>query len=86
MVLGLLYGEKHKGDPEERQRSNRINDMMMDRFIKANGTCICNELLGCDITTPEGVQYAREKGLFKEFCPKMVANAVDILNEIIDEI
>ena len=58
----------------------------MDRFKKANGTCICNELLGCDITTPEGVQYARENGLFKEFCPKMVASAVDILNEIIGEI
>ena len=86
MVLGLLYGEEHKGAPEERQRSNKINDMMMDRFKKANGTCICNELLGCDITTPEGVQYARENGLFKEFCPKMVASAVDILNEIICEI
>ena len=29
MVLGLLYGEEHKGAPEERQRSNKISDMMM---------------------------------------------------------
>ena len=86
MVLGLLFGEDHKGDPEERQRSNRINDMMMDRFKQANGTCICNELLGCDISTPEGVQYARTNGLFVDFCPRMVASAVDILEEIIEEL
>lgn len=72
-------------DPEERQRSNRLNDLMIDRFIQANGTCICNELLGCDVSTAEGVQYARSNGLFKEFCPKMVASAVDILEEIIEE-
>ena len=85
MVLGLLFGEKHIGDPEARQLSNRINDMLTERFEKANGSCICNELLGCDITTPEGVQYARTNNLFTDFCPKMVASAVDILEEIIKE-
>ena len=85
MVLGLLFGEDHKGDPGERQRSNMINDMMMDRFKRANGTCICNELLGCDISTPEGVLYARENGLFRDFCPKMVASAVEILEGIVQE-
>ena len=85
MVLGQLFGEDHKGDPEERNRSNMINDMMMDRFKQANGTCICNELLGCDISSPEGRQYARANGLFKDFCPRMVASAVDILEEIIEE-
>ncbi len=85
MVLGLLFGEEHSGVPEERQRSNMINDMMLDRFKQTYGTFICNELLGCDMSTPEGVQYARSKGLFKEFCPKMVAGAVDILEDIIEE-
>ena len=53
MVLGLLYGETRKGDPEGRKRTN------------------------------EGVQYARDYHLFTEFCPKMVASAVEILEEII---
>lgn len=85
MVLGLLYGETHMGDPEERNASNRFNDMMMDRFRKANGSYICNDLLGHDVSTPEGAQKAREEGLFTELCPKMVASAVDILEEIIAE-
>ncbi len=85
MVLGLLFGETQAGNPEERQRTNELNDMMLDRFREANGTCICNELLGCDITTAEGVQYARDNRLFKDFCPQMVAGAVDILEEIIED-
>ena len=82
MVLGLIYGETHAGDREGRQRTNRLNDLMMDRFSRANGSCICNELLGCDVRTPEGVQYARDRHLFTEFCPKMVASAVEILEKI----
>ena len=85
MVLGLLYGQSHIGDQDERQRSNRINDLLMERFKKANGSYICNDLLGYDVSTPEGAQRAREDGLFKNFCPKMVASAADILEEIIKE-
>ena len=83
MVLGLMYGETHAGDQEGRQRTNRLNDLMMDRFSEANGSCLCNDLLGCDIRTTEGVQYARDHHLFTEFCPKMVASAVDILEDIL---
>ena len=32
MVLGLLYGETRKGDPEGRKRTNKLNDLMMYRF------------------------------------------------------
>ena len=85
MVLGLLYGQSHIGDPDERQRSNMINDLMMERFKEKNGSYICNELLGYDISTPEGAQKAREEGLFTKFCPKMVERAVEILEEIINE-
>ena len=83
MVLGLMYGETRAGDQEGRQRTNELNDLMMDRFSEVNGSYLCNDLLGCDIRTPEGVQYARDHHLFTEFCPKMVASAVDILEEII---
>ena len=85
MVLGLMYGETCAGDKEGRQRTNALNDLMMDRFSEVNGSCLCNELLSCDIRTPEGKQYARDHHLFTEFCPKMVASTVDILEEILSE-
>ena len=85
MVLGLLYGQKNAGDAEGRQSSNKVNDLMMDRFKERCGSYVCNDLLGCDITTEEGHQHCVDNKLFTEFCPKMVAAAVDIVEEIISE-
>ncbi len=83
MVLGLKYGQCKKDDTESRNRANMVNDKFLDEYRKRNGSYICNDLLGCDISTPEGADYAFEKKLFTEFCPKMVASAVEITEEII---
>lgn len=85
MVLGALYGQYDKADPQSRETANTVNDKMMNRFAEVSGSYLCNELLGCDIRTKEGIEYAVENKLFTDFCPKMVANAVDILEEIIQE-
>jgi C_GCAxxG_C_C family probable redox protein len=85
MVLGLLYGQHVSTDMKSRQRANEVNDKMMKLFAEKSGSYICNDLLGCDISTSEGVQFARDNNLFTEFCPTMVANAVDALEEIIIE-
>lgn len=85
MVLGLLYGQYDKADLESREIANQVNDLLMKRFAEVSGSYICNDLLGCDVRTEEGVKYAFDNNLFTEFCPKMVANAVDVLEEIINE-
>lgn len=78
MVLGLKYGES-------KEKSNETCERFLDEFKKENGSYICNDLLGCDISTPEGVESAVENNLFKEFCPKMVESASKILKGIINE-
>ena len=85
MVLGALYGQSDSSDLESRMTANKVNDEMMERFAQRCGSYICKDLLKCDISTQEGVSYALENKLFTEFCPEMVANAVDILEEIIKE-
>lgn len=85
MVLGALYGQDDKADTESRQVANKVNDKMMNGFAKVSGSYLCNDLLKCDISTKEGVEYALENHLFTEFCPLMVANAVDVLEQIIAE-
>ena len=84
MVLGLLYGQADKNDLKSREKSNLMTDRFMDRFKELNGTFICNEILGCDITTPEGAEYARSHGLFVTRCADMVALAVRVPEEIIE--
>ena len=85
MVLGALYGQYDKADPESRLRADEVNDKMMAGFAKVCGSYICNDLLECDVSTPEGRQYCLDNNLFTEFCPIMVANAVDVLEQIIAE-
>ena len=83
MALGLLYGQNAVDDKEGRLSSDKVNDLMMDRFKEKCGSYICNDLLGCDIISEEGHQYCLDNKLFTEFCPKMVAAAVEVVEEII---
>ncbi|MBO4697381.1 MAG: C_GCAxxG_C_C family protein [Lachnospiraceae bacterium] len=85
MVLGALYGQDDKEDLAARELSNTVNDKMTARFKERCGSYICNDILGYDITTPDGIASVRAKNLFKTLCPQMVANAMDILAEIIEE-
>ena len=78
MALGLKYGES-------KEKSNETCKKFLDAFKKENGSYICNELLNCDITTQEGVNFAVENKLFKEFCPKMVESAAKITKEMISD-
>ena len=80
MVLGLVHD-----DPKNRMAANENSKRFLSAFRDVNGSYLCNDLLGCDIRTPEGVQYARDHHLFTEFCPKMVASAVEILEVILSE-
>lgn len=86
MVLGLLYGYDDPSIQGDKLRADRVNDMMMERFAERRGSCLCNVILGCDIATPEGVVHALDNNLFTELCPKVVADAVDVLEGIIREI
>lgn len=85
MALGLKYGQDREGDAESRQRSNRVCDKLMERFSEANGSWLCNDLLGHDVTTPHGLQVIREQKLFTVFCPQMVRSAAEIVEQIMKE-
>ncbi len=86
MVLGLLYGQKSSQDTEGRQKANLVNDLMMNKFKENCGSYICNDLLKCDVSTSEGIKFALENKLFTDFCPKMVKAAVDLIENIRNEI
>ena len=84
MVLGMMYGQTDKDDLDSRNKTNQMTNRFLDRFKELNGTYICNEILGCDITTQEGVEYAVKHELFTTTCRDMVALAVRVLEEIIE--
>jgi C_GCAxxG_C_C family probable redox protein len=84
MVIGLKHGKSRLEDDnnETREKAYALVHEFADRFRACNGSILCRELLGCDISTPEGRAQAREKGLFNDLCPKLVGDAVEILEQM----
>ena len=84
MVLGMKYGRYIADDWNSQTKANDMAVRFLEQFGKENGSYICNELLGCDIATPEGKAYARENKLFADFCPKMVVSAVKTVEQLME--
>ncbi|MBE6914008.1 MAG: C_GCAxxG_C_C family protein [Ruminococcaceae bacterium] len=82
MALGLKYGHADDLDTGSKLKANEVTDIFMEKFRLENGSYLCRDLLGCDLSSAEGIAEALEKNLFTEFCPKMVASAVCITEEI----
>jgi len=57
----------------------------MSRFVERNGTVVCRELLGYDLTKPEDKEKIRGLGLFQTMCPKMVQSATEIVEKMLAE-
>lgn len=83
MALGLKYGQSDIDDMESRKKTNDVTVEFLDTFKMENGSYMCRELLGCDLATDEGKQYAIENQLFVEFCPKMVESATTIAEQLL---
>ncbi len=77
MVLGLLYGQDRA---EAKEQIYAIAREFSEQFRRRHGSILCRELLHHDISTPEGLQAAREQNAFATVCPFVVevtARAVD---------
>ena len=83
MVLGLKYGHYIADDNEQKSRAYEIAVEYTRRFKEANGSIVCRDLLGYDLTKPDGMACIKEKGLFGDICPKMIKSAVEILESVI---
>lgn len=82
MAIGLKYGQCVEGDVDSKVKTNELTCLMMDKFKEENGSYICKDLLGYDLSIKEEAQQARELGLFTSFCPKMVESAARIVGEM----
>ena len=80
MALGLTQ----RGITPEENRSQRdkiyeASRRFMRAFEERNSSTLCPDLLGCNVSTQEGLAEARQKGLFQLRCTKLVRDAVQIV-------
>lgn len=84
MVIGLKHGKTKFEDKQAKEKTYSLVREFVDRFKSRNGSIVCRELLGCDISTPEGRDLAKEKNLFTTLCPKFVQDAAEIIEQILE--
>ena len=83
MVIGLRHGQTRAEDQQAKEKTYVLAREFVERFRSRNGSITCRELLGYDISTPEGIQLIREKGLFNSLCPKLVEDAIEIVEGLL---
>ncbi len=84
MVIGLKYGRTIAGDRQSQEKTDSLVNEFVNRFKVRNGSIVCKELLGCDLSTPEGMNMAKEKNLRDTLCTKFVQDAAEIIEQILE--
>ncbi len=82
-VIGLRYAA---GDPLNKDAKEhtlaRVREFAEQFKARNHGHLDCRDLLGCDLSTPEGQAEAKEKGLHKTICTQLVRDAAEILERL----
>jgi C_GCAxxG_C_C family probable redox protein len=83
MLIGLKHGGIAAEDRQAKAKTHEVVREFARRFLESHGFLSCRELLGCDISTPEGSKTVKEKRLNATICPNLVKSAAQILEEVI---
>lgn len=83
MVIGLAYGRTSADDDIAKELTYDLSNGFIAEFASRNDSIICRELLGVDISTPEGLAEAKARNVDTEICANLVRDATGILDTIL---
>jgi len=83
IVIGLKHGRVRPDDAAARDKTYALVQELIARFTAHHGELKCRDLLGCDISTPEGQDRADELKLHQTKCEDFVRDAAAILEELL---
>ncbi len=79
MAIGLMSCNPDPRDSLAKARTYGLVQSFAQEWESRHQTMSCRDLIGCDISTPEGFEQAKKLGLLADKCPKYVEDAVEIL-------
>lgn len=85
MAIGLKYGKTKAEDEAAKEKTYLFSQEFIEEFKSRNGTVICRELTGCDMSSPEGLQKFKESNMHQTRCVKLVRDAAEILERFYQE-
>ena len=83
MVIGLKHGRNEIPDVSAKDKTYALVREFSDKFKARNGSIVCKELLGLDMSTPEGMKEAKRRNVHGTCCSKFVKDAAEIIGEIL---
>ncbi|PKM94884.1 MAG: hypothetical protein CVU84_08135 [Firmicutes bacterium HGW-Firmicutes-1] len=83
MAIGLKNGHFIEGDTDSKAKAYEITKQFELKFEELNGSIICKQLLGYDITIENELKMIKEKTLFDMICPKMIEDSINILEDLL---
>jgi len=80
ITIGLRYGRDMGGDTAARDKSYAMVRKLFKRFREEFGSVHCRELVGVDLTTPEGLE--RLKAIWQERCARFIVRTAETVLEL----
>jgi hypothetical protein len=85
MVIGLKHAQLEVKDTKPLGEANRLGREFIRRFTELHGAVTCKELLGHDISTPDGLKATVAEELFTKKCPILVRDASALVEAMLAE-
>ncbi len=85
MIIGVALAPEDPKDKDAKGPAIIAASQFMELFQATHGSCKCKDLLGRDISTPEGIKAVREDGTFARVCPPLVVTAAELLDDILNK-
>jgi C_GCAxxG_C_C family probable redox protein len=85
MVLGIHYCKKYTDNKDRKEKTYAAIQSFDRKFKSIYNTTSCKTLLNCDLKTEEGQKFHKEQNQGELICSKCIADAVRIVNELIEK-
>ena len=85
MVVGLKHAALEAADAAAKARAYKLARAVLEEFRRRNGSVLCRELTGCDLTTPEGERQFKDRDLHHKLCAGLVRGAAEIVETLLDQ-
>ncbi|MHB8127710.1 MAG: C-GCAxxG-C-C family protein [Mobilitalea sp.] len=84
LLIGLKYGKYLPEDNAAKEKSFQLMRDFNEKFKELHGSLCCRDLLKYDLSTPEGLQYIVDNGLWDSLCPVFIKDAAMIIEELLE--
>ena len=85
LALNMLYGRNSADDIKSKEINYDLVAWFISDFKERFGSTNCSELLGCDVSTEEGIKIYEAEDLERKICIKITGEAADMVMKLIED-